>query len=86
MSKADWYDPELNPKIQSFCEHYGTVILPTKHYTPRHKGKIEAGVKYVQDNALKARSFKSLADENRFLTTGVLALAACDCQTQAAIH
>jgi len=67
VSRADWYDPELNPKIQSFCEHYGTVILPTKPYTPRHKGKIEAGVKYVQDNALKACSFKSLADENRFL-------------------
>jgi transposase len=28
--KADWYDPDLNPKIRSFCEHYGTVILPTK--------------------------------------------------------
>ena len=37
VSKADWYDPELNPKIQSFCQHYGTVILPTKPYMPRHK-------------------------------------------------
>jgi len=34
---ADWYDPDINPKIQSFCEHYGTVILPAKPYTPRHK-------------------------------------------------
>ena len=23
VKHPDWYDPELNPKIQSFCEHYG---------------------------------------------------------------
>jgi len=39
--QADWYDPDLNPKIQAFAEHYGTVILPTKPRMPRHKGKIE---------------------------------------------
>jgi len=65
--KADWFDPDLNPKIQSFGEHYGTVILPTKPRTPRHKGKIEAGVKYVQSNGLKGRSFSSLEEENAFL-------------------
>ncbi len=35
--KADWFDPELNPKIAAFARHHGTVILPTKPYTPRHK-------------------------------------------------
>ena len=35
VSEADWYDPELNPKIADFARHYGTVILPTKSYTPR---------------------------------------------------
>jgi transposase len=65
--KADWFDPELNPKIQSFCDHYRTVILPTKPRMPRHKGKIEAGVKYVQSNGLKGRSFSSLEEQNAFL-------------------
>jgi len=37
VGKADWYDPELHPKVQAFCQHYGTVMLPTKPYTPRHK-------------------------------------------------
>jgi len=37
IKNADWYDPDIHPKIQSFCEHYGTVILPTKPYMPRHK-------------------------------------------------
>jgi transposase len=67
VSKADWFDPELNPKVLSFCEHYGTVILPTRPAMPRHKGKVEAGVKYVQDNGLAGRQFDSLSAENLFL-------------------
>ncbi len=65
--KADWYDPELNPKLQSFCEHYGTVLLPTRPRMPRHKGKVERGVDYVQENALKGRSFESLEKQNDHL-------------------
>ena len=65
--KADWYDPDLNPKLQSFCEHYGTVLLPTKPRTPRHKGKVERGVGYVQGNALKGRTFTTLAEQNEYL-------------------
>ena len=65
--QADWYDPELNPKIQEFSRHYGCAILPTKPQTPRHKGKIEGGVKYVSGNALKGRVFKDLPEENEAL-------------------
>jgi len=64
---ADWYDPELNPKLEAFCRYYKTVALPTRPYTPRHKGKIESGVGYAQRNALKGRRFPSLAEQNRFL-------------------
>ena len=65
--KADWFDPELNPKIQAFADHYGTVILPTKPRTPRHKGKIERQVGYAQDNARKGRSSTSLQGQNAHL-------------------
>lgn len=65
--RADWYDPDVNPKLQSFCEHYGTVLMPTKPRMPRHKGKVERGVDYVQENALKGRTFQSLAQQNDFL-------------------
>ena len=65
--KADWFDPELNPKLEEFCRHYGTTVLPTKPRTPRHKGKVERGVAYVQDNALKCRTFTSLAEQNDHL-------------------
>jgi transposase len=67
VSKADWYEPEINRKVQSFCEHYGVVILPTRPRMPRHKGKIEAGVKYAQNNALKGRTFTSINQENEYL-------------------
>lgn len=67
VSKADWYDPEIVPKLQSFCAHYGTAILPTKPYMPRHKGKVENGIKYVKSNALKGKVFHSLNEQNDYL-------------------
>jgi transposase len=67
VTKADWHDPEINPKIESFCRHYGTTMMPSRPYRPQDKGKIEAGVKYVKNNALKARTFASLQEENLFL-------------------
>jgi transposase len=65
--QADWYDPELNPKILDFCRHYNFTLLPTRPYTPRHKGKVERGVGYVKSNALRGRTFESLQAENEHL-------------------
>lgn len=65
--RADWFDPELNPKLEEFARHYGVVFLPTKPAMPRHKGKIESGVKYAQNNAVAGRTFRSLAEQNLFL-------------------
>lgn len=67
VSQADWYDPELNPKIVEFCRHYHTTLLPTRPRTPRHKGKVERGVAYVQSNGLRGRTFDSLAAQNEHL-------------------
>jgi transposase len=64
---ADWYDPELHPKLEEFARHYGTVILPTKPVMPRHKGKVESAVKYAQNNAVKGRTFESLTAQNAYL-------------------
>ena len=46
VTKADWFDPEMNPQVRSFAAHYGTALLPTRPYTPRHKGKVERGVDF----------------------------------------
>jgi len=65
--QADWYDLELNSKVEEFARHYGTVILPTKPVMPRHKGKVESAVKYAQNNAVKGRTFESLTAQNAYL-------------------
>lgn len=65
--KSDWYDPELHPKLLDFCRHYGFVLLPTRPATPRHKGKVERGVDYVQENALKGKNFDTLHQQNEHL-------------------
>jgi transposase len=67
VKKADWFEPELNPMVRAFAAHYGTVFLPARPYRPTYKGKVERGIGYVQDNALKGRSFDSLEGQNQFL-------------------
>ncbi|QDU92282.1 Integrase core domain protein [Lignipirellula cremea] len=67
VKTPDWYDPELNPKLVEFCKHYGCAFIPTRVRTPRHKGKVERGVDYVQENALRGREFATLADQNKHL-------------------
>ena len=67
VTKADWYDPEINPKLAEFCRHYGMSVLPCRPYTPQHKGKVERGVAYVKENALKGRAFRSLRELNEHL-------------------
>jgi hypothetical protein len=28
--KADWFDPEINPKLADFCRHYGMHVVPCR--------------------------------------------------------
>jgi transposase len=65
--KADWFDPELNPKLADFARHYGFRLMPCRPRKPEHKGKVERGVAYVRNNALKGRHFSSLDAENAHL-------------------
>ena len=67
MQKADGCDPELNPKLVSFCRHYGCALLPCRPRTPEHKGKNERGNHYLKSNALRGRTFAGLSEENDFL-------------------
>jgi transposase len=67
VQNADWCDPELNPKLVSFCRHYGCALIPCRPYTPEHKGKTENGIRYLKGNALRGRTFTGLSGENEFL-------------------
>jgi len=65
--KADFADPELNPKLLEFARHYGVALRPCLPRTPEHKGKVENSVGYVKGNALAGRTFEGLNSENEFL-------------------
>ena len=65
--KADWADPQLNPKLIEFAQHYGTSILPCLPRVPEHKGKVENSVKYVKANGLAGRQFGSVTEVNTHL-------------------
>lgn len=65
--KCDWADPEINPKLGAFASHYGFAVLPCRPRTPEHKGKVENGIAYLKGNALRGRTFPSLAAQNQHL-------------------
>jgi transposase len=67
VQQADWCDPVINPKLESFCRHYGCALVPCLARTPEHKGKVENSVKYVKGNGLRGRTFNSLSAHNEFL-------------------
>jgi len=67
VTRADWYDPEIHPKLAAFCRHYGLSVMPCRVRHPQHKGKVERGIGYVKSNALRGRHFRSLAEENAHL-------------------
>jgi len=65
--QAHLYEPELNPHYHAFSQHSGFIIMPCRVATPQHKGKVESGVKYAQNNALKGKTFADLSEQNQYL-------------------
>jgi transposase len=66
--KAHLYESELNPTYLAFADHCGFIPIPCKVRTPEHKGKVESHIKYVQNNALKGKTFAALDEQNQYLT------------------
>jgi len=67
ISKACFYDPEINPSYQDLAEQYGTCILPAKVRKPRYKAKAEVAVQVAQRwilAVLRNRTFYSLSELN----------------------
>ena len=68
VSKACFYDPEINPSYLELARHYGTVVLPTRVARPRDKAAVEAGVLSAERwvlAPLRNRRFFSLAEMNK---------------------
>ena len=48
VTKANYYEPDINPTYLDLARHYGTVILPTRINAPRDKAKVETAVQVVE--------------------------------------
>jgi transposase len=48
VTKACFYEPDLNPSYLKMAEHYGTAILPCRVRRPRDKAKVEGTVQIVE--------------------------------------
>jgi len=61
------HDAVLGEAYRQMALHYGFMISPTIPYTPRHKGKVENGVHYVQRNFIAGQQFADIQHANRRL-------------------
>jgi transposase len=68
--KADWFDPQINPKLAEFCRHYSIHLMPCRPRMPQHKGKIEREVSYVRGNALKGDASSRWLKRTSFCANG----------------
>ncbi len=67
VTKADKYDPDINPEYQDFADHYGTAILAARARHPKDKALAENGVRLVYQRIfapLRNRKFYSLEELN----------------------
>lgn len=68
VTKANYYEPDINPTYQDMASHYGLVVLPARVREPRDKAKAETGVQIVERQILarlRNHTFFSLAELNK---------------------
>lgn len=67
VSRADRYEPALNPAYARLAEHYGTAVVPARVRRPRDKPVVEGSVRFVANQVaavLRDRRFIGLAELN----------------------
>ncbi len=68
VTKGSKYEPVLNKTFKDFALHYGSVINPTRTYSPQDKALVEGAVKIVYQRIfypLSKMSFFSIEDLNK---------------------
>lgn len=68
VTKGSKYEPTLNKSFKDFALHYGTIINPTRTYSPQDKALVEGAVKLVYQRIFYPISqmvFFSLAELNQ---------------------
>ena len=68
VTRADNYDPDVNPDYAAMARHYGSAVIPTRGYKPKDKAHVELSVKLVQRwilARLRNFTFYSIAELNK---------------------
>ena len=68
VTKACWYEPDLNQSYLEFAQHYGTAILPARARKPKDKPKVEKAVQDIQHRIrapLRDSVFHSISEINQ---------------------
>jgi transposase len=71
VTKASKYDPEINHSMADFAQHYDTVVLPTRAYSPKDKALVEGAVKILYTRVyaqLANKTFYSIHELNAAIT------------------
>jgi transposase len=69
ITRACWDDPQVQASYRECAAHYGFRSAPCRPATPQHKGKVEAGVHYVQRNFFGGREPSTLPAANAAVLT-----------------
>ena len=70
VTKASFYDPDINPTYLDMANHYGTAIIPARVKKPKDKAKVEVAVQVVERWILariRNRQFFSLRQLNEVI-------------------
>ncbi|HDH06488.1 MAG TPA: IS21 family transposase [Nitrospirae bacterium] len=68
VTKANFYEPEINALYGKFAQHYDTVILPARVRKPRDKPVVESNILHLQRfifGRLRNHTFFNLAELNQ---------------------
>lgn len=68
MSKANFYEPDLNPTYHESAVHYGSAVIPTKVAKPKDKALGENAVQQVEHwvlTPLRKQRFFSIHELNQ---------------------
>jgi transposase len=75
ITKACYHDSEVQRSYATFAEDYGFLISPCPPRDPQKKGRVESGVKYIKNNFMSLRDFRSLQDANAQLMDWIIGTA-----------
>lgn len=68
VTKAHYYDPDINKTYQEMANHYGVAIVPARVRKPQDKSKVEVGVQGIERRILaklRHRQFFSITEINQ---------------------